>query len=537
MTTEECFVFIAGGGPVGLSLAFDLGDRGVPVILANDNPETARHPKCHYVHTRTMEHFRRLGIADEITQNGIKQVSRAVAFRTRYCGFELGRIHLSFLALENWPGPEYPLNISQLAVEPVLRAHAEAQPSVSVRFGWRVTALSQGEDGALITIENVTDGEQRQIRARYVVGCDGSRSLVRRTLGISMAGKDGSAVHDFMSGTMLTYFFRSEMLHARCGHQPAVMTWIVNNDARGWIMSQNGRDQFVAHFRVPAEVDWRSLDSSEVLERLLGPGIEYSMISQGPWTGGLALVAERFEKDGVFLAGDAAHLYTPLGGFGLNTGIGDAMNVSWKLAAVYKGWGGAGLIASYHTERHPICERNSQIGVTCAARKDHWIVPPDINEDTPEAEARRRALGAFIEEDDKQEYATIGIQLGERYASPIIASDASRAPPPDPWDRYVPSDYPGARVPHFRLPDGRSLYDALGDGFGLIAFGTAESLPLEAAARDRGVPLTLIRIAERPDDYARDLILVRPDQHIAWSGDRLPASSAELIDQVRGAIS
>lgn len=534
--TEETFVLIVGGGPVGLTLALDLGKRGVPAILVNEYTETARQPKCNYINTRTMEHFRRLGVADEIRSSGLaSDFPRAIAYRTRFCGHELGRIPLSFLALKEWPGPEYPLNISQLVVEPILKKHAEEVPGVSIRFGWRMVAMSQEEHGVEATIEDVGTGERRMVRACYAVGADGSRSIVRNVIGTGMSGEDGSAVRNFVSGTMLAYFFQSETLLARAGHEPSVMTWIINHDARGYVMSQNGRDRFVAHFQVPADVDWQSLDSSDVLARMLGPGIDYTIISQGPWTGGLALIADKYAQDRVFLAGDAAHLFTPLGGFGLNTGVGDAINLGWKLAAIHDGWGGPGLLESYEAERRPIGERNSRIGVKCAARKDHWEIPEDINEDTAEAEAKRKALGAHIEVDDREEYATIGVQLGERYLSPIISSDPLETPPPDPWDHYVPSDAAGARAPHFTLPDGRSLYDVLGNGFGLLAFGSADSSPIEHAAATCGVPMTVVRLPERPQDYCHDLILVRSDHHIAWSGDCPPASSIDLIDQVRGA--
>ncbi|HKR90208.1 MAG TPA: FAD-dependent monooxygenase [Phenylobacterium sp.] len=533
---EDTFVLIVGGGPVGLTLALDLGKRRIPAILVNEYTETARHPKCNYINTRTMEHFRRLGVADEVRNSGLaSDFPRAVAYRTRFCGFELGRIPLSFLALEEWPGPEYPLNISQLVVEPILKHHAEQMPDVSVRFGWRLTSLDQADDGVEGVIENVATGERKSIRARYAVGCDGSRSVVRSVIGSGLSGEDGSAVRNFVSGTMLAYFFQSENLLASAGHAPAVMTWIINHDARGYIMSQNGRDRFVAHFQVPADVDWRTLDSSDVLNRMLGPGIDYSIISQGPWTGGLALIADQYAQGNIFLAGDAAHLFTPLGGFGLNTGVGDAINLGWKLAAVHDGWGGAGLLETYEAERRPIGERNSRIGVKCAARKDHWEIPADINEPTADAEAKRKHLGAYIEIDDREEYATIGLQLGERYASSIIRRNSLKEAAPDPWDNYIPSDAAGARAPHFSLPDGRSLYDEFGDGFCLVAFGSADCSNLEHAAAERSVPMSVVRLAARPRDYDHDLVLVRPDHHIAWSGDRLPADCFDLIDQVRGA--
>ena len=193
------------------------------------------------------------------------------------------------------------------------------------------------------------------------------------------------------------------------------------------------------------------------------------------------------------------------------------------------------MLTTYSIERQPIGWRNTRLGVACAARKDGWEIPVDINADTPEADARRRALGAHVEVDDLQEYATIGVQLGERYVSPIVRANADDAPSADPWDRYLPSDQAGGRAPHFFLPDGRSLYDALGEGFVLLAFAGVGSEALEQAALKRGVPLTVIRLADRPSDYRRALVLIRPDHHIAWSGDTLPSDPLGLVDQVRGA--
>lgn len=535
-TTEETFCLIIGGGPVGLSLALDLGARGVPAILVNENLTTAEHPKCNYSNARTMEHFRRLGIASEVRQAGVDvKLPRAVSYRTRYCEHELGRIELTFLTTPEWPGPENPHSINQVHLEPILKRITEAQPSIDVRFGKQALDLTFDDDGAVASIEDVVTGMRSMIRARYVAGCDGSRSMVRRKIGAKFAGDDGSIVRNFVSGCMMAYFIRAPGLHEAAQSTPALMTWIVNHDARGYIMSQNGRDCFIVHYQAPPGVDWRTLSSEDVLARMLGRQAEYEILAASPWTGGLALVADNYAQGPAFVLGDAAHLYTPLGGFGMNTGIGDAMNLGWKLAAMHQGWGGEHLLASYDAERRPIGVRNSQIGVHCAARKDRWRIPADINEDTPAAEASRKRFGDFIAEDDRDEYATLGVQLGERYESQIIAP-SDDTPPPDPWDRYVPSDSAGCRTPHFFLADGRSLYDALAPDFGIIAFGDADAAPIEAAAAERGLPLRVVRVAARDPQYRRDLVLVRPDGHIAWAANEAPADAFALIDRVRGAL-
>ncbi|HEY6994936.1 MAG TPA: FAD-dependent monooxygenase, partial [Xanthobacteraceae bacterium] len=251
--------------------------------------------------------------------------------------------------------------------------------------------------------------------------------------------------------------------------------------------------------------------------------------------GGLALVAEHYQSGRVLLAGDAAHLFTPLGGLGMNTGIGDVMNLCWKLAAVHQGWAGPRLVDSYEIERRPMGVRNSQLGVRCTRVMDGWALPPDIEDDGATAEAARRAFGARIMEEDRPQYLTVGIQLGERYeGSPIIWPDKDAAPP-DTWDSYTPLDRPGARAPHFWLAEGRAAYDEFGQGFTLLDFGAPQGArALQAAAQARGVPLKTLRL-EPPDRlYRCKLVLVRPDQHIAWHGDAVADESA-VIDRLRGA--
>ncbi|MET4204457.1 MULTISPECIES: FAD-dependent monooxygenase [unclassified Bradyrhizobium] len=537
ISREETFALIIGGGPVGLSLALDLGRRNVPTILVNQGTVTAQHPKCNYSNTRTMEHFRRLGIASEVRRSGLgADFPRAVSFRNRFTEYELGRIELTFLKESVWPGPEYPHNISQLFLEPILKAHAETQDGIDIRFGHKALEITMDEDGATVLVEELKSGARYVVRAAYVIGCDGASSLVRQTIGSKLVGENGSIVRNFVSGTMMAYFIRSPTLYGKSRATPAVLTWIVNHDARGFIMSQDGREKFIVHYQVPPGVDWQNLKTEDVMARMLGPTADYEVLSSGPWRGGLALVADKYSDGRAFIAGDAAHLYTPLGGFGMNTGIGDAINLGWKLAAMHQGWGGRHLTESYDPERRPIGTRNSQIGIHCAARKDKWHIPADINEDSPTAEKSRASFGAFIAEDDRDEYATLGIQLGERYFSPVVVPP-TESPAVDSWDRYTPSDAAGARAPHFLLDEQTSVYDAFGFDFALIAFAGADSEPIEREAASCKLPIRTVRSAKLDPQYKHLLVLVRPDGHVAWSGDRAPADARALIDRIRGAIS
>ena len=548
MKTEQTYVLIAGGGPIGLTAAIALGRRGIPAILVNERLETATHPKCNNTNSRTMEHLRRLGVAEDVQAKSLPpNVAREYAYVTRFCGYEFARMGRPHPYMDQGkkvggtPGflqsPETPQYIPQTRLEPVLKEHAEKQNSVSVRFGWRVISIEESDEGVTALVENVTTGEQHEIAAKYVVAADGARSVIRRSLDIDMKGDDGTIERKFMSGTMLSQYVRAPKLVEQSGRPPALITWITNHEVRGFMFAQDERERWIVHYQVPHGVDWQTVDGHEVVRKMLGADIEFEIISGGPWTGGLALVAERYQSKRIFLCGDAAHLYTPLGAFGMNTGMGDVVNLCWKIGAVHAGWAGPELLTSYEAERRPIGIRNSKHGVLCAQRQSAWPIPDDVEEDTPQAEEGRKALGAYCLEDDKEQYNTSGIQLGERYEdSPLIFADDTPAPK-DEWYNYVASDRPGARAPHFTLPDGRSLYGAMGPDFTLLAFGEANTKALEAAARERDVPLIVVRadLATPPDPYRHRLVLVRPDHHIAWHGDESPADAILVVDRARGA--
>src|SRR5262249_34740463 len=367
------------------------------------------------------------------------------------------------------------------------------------------------------------------------LGIDGASSTVRRALGFAMIGEDGTTQRAFMGGTMLSFFIRAPALMAASKRPPTNMTWILNPEMRGMMYAQDGRERWVVHYQVPPGVDWRAVDAKAVIAAMIGGDVRFEIISGGPWTGGLALVAEHYQRGRVFLAGDAAHLFTPLGGLGMNTGIGDGMNPCWKLAAVRQGRAAPRLPQSYEIERRPMGVRNSQLGVRCTRVMDGWVLPGNFEDDGAAADAARRAFGAKIMQEDRLQYLTVGIQLGERYeTSPIVWPDEDDAPP-DTWDTYTPLDRPGARAPHFWLAPGRAAYDEFGEGFTLLDFGAPEGArAFEKAARERRVPLKILRLEPPRGLYRRRLVLIRPDQHIAWHGDAV-ADATAVIDPVRGA--
>ncbi len=314
---------------------------------------------------------------------------------------------------------------------------------------------------------------------------------MRRALGFAMIGEDGTTHRAFMGGTMLSFFIRSPDLMAASRRPPTNMTWILNPEMRGMMYSQDGRETWVVHYQVPPGTDWRAVDANAVIAAMIGADVDFEIISGGPWTGGLALVAEHYQSGRVFLAGDAAHLFTPLGGLGMNTGIGDVMNLCWKLAAVQQGWAGPRLTDSYEIERRPMGVRNSQLGVRCTRVMDGWTLPPRFR-------GRRRDGGRRAARLRRQDHG----RRTARNISPSASSSASATSPrrssgpdgddapPDTWDTYTPLDRPGARAPHFWLAPGRAAYDEFGKGFTLLDFGAPDGASaLQTAAQARGVPL------------------------------------------------
>ncbi|NBY06835.1 MAG: hypothetical protein EBQ84_02595 [Betaproteobacteria bacterium] len=248
------------------------------------------------------------------------------------------------------------------------------------------------------------------------------------------------------------------------------------------------------------------------------------------------LVADQYQAERVFFVGDAAHLFTPLGGFGMNTGIGDAINVSWKLAAIYEGWGGASLLDTYGVERRPMGLRNSRLGVKCSQRKGAWQLPANIEDADEAGEQARRVFGEFAVVDDLEEYNTSGMQFGELYENSPIIFHQGAAPIADTWDNYIPIDHPGARVPDFKITETETFHDQLGDSYSLAIFSNdIDAKPFVDATASRGMPLKIVKCSPPSHLYQCKLALVRPDRHLAWHGGAMPANALEIVDRVRGA--
>lgn len=531
----DCAVLVIGGGPCGLMLAIELGRRGISTLVLEEKTSPARFPAANATQARTMEHYRRLGFAEKIRAQGLPpDYPTDIAYFTRLTKYELARFNLpsARAATEivktlsgSWSAAELPHRCSQMYIERVLRAEAEAEKTVTILPGWRAAGLRENATGVEVEAETVDGRSRRTFRAAYVLGADGARSLTRKALGVTYIG-ESAAVRDFMGGRMFAFYFRSPRLYELIPHPRAWMYWTVNRERRAFVPAINGRDEFAFHTQLAP--DQRADDISDgeakaMFQAALGTTLDVEIIARSSWNAGYTLVAEKFRRGRVFIGGDAAHLFTPTGGLGYNTAVEDAVNLGWKLAAVLKGWGGPRLLDSYEPERQAIAKRNTAYARTFADSVGLFVPPPELEDDSPAGEAARKLTGDHFNHHARFEFNIPGITFGGRYdGSPIIVPDGT-APPPDAPNTYVPSACPGGRAPHLWLADGRSLYDALGFEFTLLRLGrrAPEAAPFLAAAASFGMPLAVFDLPadEARDLYQADLALIRPDQIVAWRGN------------------
>jgi 2-polyprenyl-6-methoxyphenol hydroxylase-like FAD-dependent oxidoreductase len=542
----EASVVIVGGGPVGLCLAMDLAWRGVDVVVA-ELRQAGEPPsvKCNHVASRTMETFRRLGFVAEARAAGLPDdYPNDVVFRTRATGRELTRIPIPCRRDRYtdksgpdgwWPTPEPAHRINQIFLEPVLFRNAAATDGVTILNRTEVRSFDQDAQGVTAHAVDLDSGETVEIRARYLVGCEGGRSMVRKAIGAKLVG-------DEVVQRVQSSYIRAPALIGLVTKPDAWMSYLYAPERAGNLVAIDGRETWLIHnYLLPGEADFESVDRDACIRTLLGvgPEFEYELLAKEDWIG-RRLVADRFRDRRAFICGDAAHLWVPYAGYGMNAGIADAMNLSWMLAAHLKGWAPEEILQAHERERQPITEQVSRFAMKHAqgAIRERTSVPPEIEDDTPEGAAARARVGKAAYDLNVQQFACAGLNYGYFYdRSPLIAYDGEAAPGYSMYD-YTPSTVPGCRTPHFWLKDGRSLYDALGPGYTLLRFDPeADASGLVQAAKAAELPLEVLDIeaAEIPDAYRHRLVLSRPDQHVAWRGDEAPADPRWLIDRVRGA--
>jgi 2-polyprenyl-6-methoxyphenol hydroxylase-like FAD-dependent oxidoreductase len=519
-------VLIVGGGPVGLILAIELGQQGVRCELIDKRPEPGFLPKMERCNARTMELFRRMGIAAQVRAAGLpadvpmdvficlESVVRPPLARHRYPS--VSELMASGRRVNDGSMPLEPYQlISQYTLEPLLRQVAEGTPGVTVRFGTELTGFAQ--EAAGVTARVRENGRRaRTIRAAYLAGCDGGNSTVRSQLGIELRGESLLELRQALFYCP-DLFERIPIGKGRHYH--------IADDRSSFLIVQDDTRHFSLH-----AVTGRDSDMPALFESVAGMPVSFDTLYAGSWTQRLML-ADRYREGRVFLAGDAAHLVIPTGGLGMNTGAGDAVDLAWKLAGTLHGWGGAGLLASYELERRAVGARNVAASARAAAGRRAWRAQwrPEITDDTPEGARARARLAEVANREQRWSNDLLGIELGYRYpGSPLIIPAEGDGPDPDSF-RYVPTTWPGARLPHIWLDDGTPVQDHLGRRYTLLRIpqaapgAAAEIAGFSTALADAfgrlGAPLATfeVRSAAAATVYeGHALILVRPDLHTVW---------------------
>ena len=529
-------VLIVGGGPVGLATAIELGGRGIPCLLIERNERVGHAPRAKTTNVRTREHFRRWGIADKLkaaSPLGIDYPSNVV-FCTRLAGHEITRFEngMYCAAGRNPLYSEHAQWVPQYTVEEVMRAHAQSLPGVELRFNTVLKSYSQDEHGVQAEVVDLNAAQTLRIQADYLVGADGSRSAVREAMGAKLEGTYGLSRH-------YNVVFRAPGLAEAHKLGPAIMYWQVNSDVPSLMGPMDRGDKW---FFTPTSVkEGYKLDPADapaLIRQSTGIDLPYEVLSNDEW------VASRFLSDTyrdrrVFLAGDACHLHPPFGGYGMNMGIADGVDIGWKLAAVLQGWGGGQLLDSYEQERRPVHSMVLDEAVANHSVLSHQLWQEGLDEDGVAGDALRAAVGTRIQAAKMQEFNTLGVVLGYHYEhSPVIVPDGSTAPGHD-FVNYIPTARPGHLAPHAWMHDGSSLYDHFGPAFTLLASKDTPSAAIDQArmqAKAAGMPLKVIQPNEAgvATHYPTRFTLIRPDQHVAWRGNAWPHASNGLIEQVSG---
>ncbi len=524
---QKTQVLIVGAGPAGQGLAIELGHRGIACLVIEKNPRIGVAPRAKTTNVRTREHFRRWGIADALRDAapfGVDYPSNIV-FTTRMSGHMLARFDN---ALYCAPGrnplyAEHAQWIPQYTVERVMRQHLDTVASVDVQLNCELISFTQDDDGVLAIVRDLETGLEREVEAQFIAGCDGGRSLVRSAIGASMEGTFGLSRN-------YNIVFHAPGLADAHPHGRAIMYWQINDDVPSIIGPMDSGDRwFFMPTGLAPDVQVTKDTAADLIRRATGIDLPFEVLSIDEWVAH-RVVADRYRDRRAFLAGDACHLHPPYGGFGMNMGVSDAVDLGWKLAAVLQGWGGETLLQSYELERRPVHMHVLQEAATNHSKFSNALFEAGLEDDTPPGADARRRVGKRINAEKLSEFYTLGTILGDRYtSSPVVQPVLGVAPATRDFLNYVPSSAPGGRAPHAWLHDGSSLFDNFGQGFTLLALPSAAPSSLDAAAADAkrlGIPLKILQTDNpaMPALYNRRLTLIRPDQHIAWAGDVWPGA-------------
>ena len=478
-----------------MTLARTLSLFGVHCLLVERNPSTTRHPKMDITNGRSMELFRRLGLAGKLRAVAVPEENNFdVSWITSLTGRELHRFRYpsvvekraEIVARNDGRQPREPaMRVSQVMIEPVLRNSILNDPLIEARWGVGFEDFAQDETGVTCTLRVMETGTTETVHCDFLAGCDGGSSIVREKLGIGLDGK-AAVAHRYM------IHFQS---NARDTLQAFGVAWHYQTD-KGTLIAQDDKDTWTLQTRMPAD---GNPDPEAMLDAWAGRSFARKILVGNPWFTHL-LLAERYQGGRVFLAGDAAHQYIPTGGYGMNTGIGDAVDLGWKLAATVKGWATKGMLESYTRERRPVGLRN-RLG--SERHTGVRLKIAELYQNIADPDALGRAIAAL----GNAENESWGLEFGYCYdgveGDPVV---------------YEPTTAPGARLPSVFLRDGSALYDKLGPWFTLLRFGDADPSPLIDSAL---APLTTVIVDDHAiaPIYQARLVLVRPDTHVAWRGN------------------
>lgn len=519
-------VLVLGGGPSGLATALELCMHDVEVVVVE--PRTrVRHgrPRAKTTSARTMELFRRWGVAQNVRQCAALPLgwSDTVTFCSSVTGHQVTSFTGCFgldLAGSDLVA-EAGQQVTQPVIEEVLRAEVKRRPSVELMLGWRGVELEERDDHVLTTIESET-GERRKIEASYVVGAEGASSIVRPAMG---ARYEGAPV----GRPNVNITFHSRRLAELIPHGPSIHFWVLDPASPGVVGPLDLRGTWWAISTGTASVA-DDAEAAAIVRRLVGTDdVDVEVLATDPWQAQM-LLADTYRRGRLFLVGDAAHQNPPWGGHGFNTGVGDAMNLGWKLAAVVNRWAPQELLDTYGSERRPIAQQTIDVAAANMGSLSVDLADPALMAEGAEFEEARKRAAAVVARTKDAEFHSLGLVLGYGY------TEAARTQAPS-LAEYRPEVAPGNRLPHRWLQDGESLFDRLGPG--LTLFGPLEdSGAMVEAAASRGVPLTLVHssVHDLGQHLGARFVLVRPDQHIAWTGQSIADAGAVLDRALRGVL-
>jgi 2-polyprenyl-6-methoxyphenol hydroxylase-like FAD-dependent oxidoreductase len=531
-------VIIVGAGPVGLTLANDLGRRGVRTVLLERQEAPQFLPKMERCNARTMEIFRRMDLAGKIRAAGlgpdvpmdvfvISTLDRPPLLHLPYPSVARARAEIRAVNDGSQPCEPYQL-ISQYTLEPLLKGEAEKLESVDLRYGHEFLSFEPDANGVTAAMR-APSGTTETLRGAYLVGCDGGASPVRKQLGIKLRGEGNIfCLHQAL--------FRCDDLFDAIPMGPGPgrgRHYHVADDKATFLIVQDSTQHFTLHSVVDDESEMKAR-----FERTIARPLDYEMLFCAPWRQNL-LLADRYGRGRVFLAGDSVHLVIPTGGLGMNTGVGDAVDLAWKLEAALRGWGGPRLLESYEVERRQIGDRNLGASRYASIGRRRWRSQyrPEIWDDTPEGEAARENLARVADVEQRKTNEMIGAALGSRYVGSAVTWGGPGGPE-HLFRGYQPTTWPGARLPNVWLAEGTPIQDAIPAGYVLLRLGgnVTDSTALARAFGDIGAPFSTVDIADEAarEVYQRDLILLRPDLHVVWRGNVMHENPANLAAVATG---